>query len=109
MEHGHTIDTEGSSPTTPDVTGGSRCVQETELIDELGPIPSFPPLAVDPETGRIIPLSKEELDARRDAALRMLKVLDQITDDNDTDENWREVYRNIDASRPHRPLFKDLY
>ena len=79
------------------------------MFDELGPIPSFPPLSLDPETGRMLPLSRQELDARRDAALRMLKVLDQVTDENDTEENWREVYRNIDAARPHRPLFKGLY
>ena len=39
----------------------------------------------------------------------LLKVLHQITDESDTDENWREVYRNIDAGRPHRPLFKGMY
>jgi hypothetical protein len=86
-----------------------RSSANTELVDELGPIPSFPPVALDPETGRMIPLSREEIEARRDAALRMLKVLDQITDENDTDENWSEVYRNIDAFRPHRPLFEGLY
>src|SRR5947209_19676824 len=75
-----------------------------KLFDELGPIPSFPALSLDPQSGRMMPLSREEIDARRDAALRMLKVLDQITDENDTDENWSEVYRNIDAFRPHRPL-----
>jgi len=88
---------------------GSGSVEGTELADELGPIPSFPPLALDPETGRMLPISDEELAARRDAALRMLKVLDQITDESDTDEKWREVYRNIDACRPHRPLFTGLY
>jgi hypothetical protein len=84
-------------------------VEGTELADELGPIPAFPPLALDPETGRMNPRSPEELDARRDAARRMLRFLDQITDESDTDENLREVYRNIDAFRPHRPLFEELY
>ena len=88
---------------------GSGAIDGTQLADELGPIPSFPPLALDPETGRILPVSDEELAARRDAALRMLAVLDQITDESDTDEKWREVYRNIDACRPHRPLFTGLY
>jgi len=88
---------------------GSGSIEGTELTDELGPIPSFRPLALDPETGRVLPISDEELAARRDAALRMLKVLDQITDESDTDEEWREVYRNIDACRPHRPLFRGLY
>ncbi len=90
-------------------SAGSLSGDGTELVDELGPIPTFPPLRRDPETGRMIPLSQDEFEARRAAALRMLKVLDQITDENDTDENWREVYRNIDAFRPHRPLFEGLY
>jgi hypothetical protein len=88
---------------------GSVSVQGAELVDELGPIPTFPPAAVDPNTGQILPMSEEEIAARHDAVLRMLKVLDQITDESDTDENWREVYRNIDAGRPHRPLFKGMY
>ena len=33
-----------------------------------------------------------------------LAVLEQITDENDTHEKWQEVYRNIDAGRPHRPF-----
>ena len=88
---------------------GSRSIEGTELADDLGPIPSFPPLALDPETGRMLPISDGELDARREAALRMLVVLEQITDESDTDEKWREVYRNIDSGRPHRPLFEGLY
>jgi len=69
----------------------------------------FAPLVLDPKTGRMLPISDEELAARRDAALRMLQALDQITDESDTDEKWSEVYRNIDACRPHRPLFRGLY
>jgi hypothetical protein len=92
-----------------DDANSSRSVEGTELVDELGPIPAFPPVALDPKTDRMLPISDEELAARRDAILRMLKVLDQITDESDTDENWREVYRNIDAGRPHRPLFHGLY
>jgi hypothetical protein len=88
---------------------GSVSFEGTELDDELGRIPSFPPLTFDPETGQILPVSDEELAARRDAALRMLKVLDLIANENDTDEKWQEVYRSIDASRPHRPQFKGLY
>jgi hypothetical protein len=81
----------------------------TDLTDEHGPIPTFPPVAVDPTTGRILPLSEEELAGRRDAAIRMLDALDQVTDETDTEENWREVFRNIDAGRPHRPLFEGMY
>jgi hypothetical protein len=109
MAHGH--ETQRHEPREVGLNRATdfRTEEGTELVDEMGPIPSFPPLSLDPLTGRVIPLSREEIEARRDAALRMLKVLDQITDENDTDENWREVYRNIDAFRPHRPLFKGLY
>ena len=99
---------DSESPATSGVIG-PRSIEGTELADDLGPIPSFPPLALDPETGRMLPISDEEFDARRDAALRMLVVLEQITDESDTVERWREVYRNIDAGRPHRPLFEGLY
>jgi len=98
-----------SGPIAMSAANGSGSIEGTELTDELGPIPSFPPLALDPETGRMLPIADEELAARRDSALRMLKVLDQITDESDTDEKWREAYRNIDACRPHRPLFTGLY
>jgi hypothetical protein len=94
---------------TQNTGNGSRLSDGPELADELGPIPTFPPLTLDPATGRVLPVSNEEHAARRDAALRMLKVLDQMTDENDTDEMWQEVYRNIDASRPHRPLFRGLH
>jgi len=91
----------GSSSASP--------IDSSTLADERGPIPSFPPLALDPETGRMIAISDEEFAARRSAAVRMLAALEQLTDENDTDEKWREVYRNIDLGRPHRPLFRGLY
>lgn len=109
MDHGHTDRAAGPGPTDPPASAGSAPVDARELIDELGPIPTFPPLRLDPETGHMIPLSDGEIEARRAAAMRMLKHLDQVTGENDTDEAWREVYRNIDASRPHRPLFEELY
>ena len=91
------------------VRNGSRTFEGSELVDEFGPIPSFPPSTLEPKTGRILPVSDEELIARRTATLRMLKVLDLITDENDTDEKWQEVYLSIDATRPHRPQFEGLY
>ena len=109
MVRGQATREEKSGPIAMSGANGSGSIEGTELTDELGPIPSFPPLALDPETGRMLPISDEELAARRDSALRMLNVLDQITDESDTDEKWREVYRNIDACRPHRPLFTGLY
>jgi hypothetical protein len=109
MERSETISTRGPHSAAQSGADGSGSVEGTELVDELGQIPTFPPVALDPMTGRMLPISDEEIAARRDAVLRMLKVLHQITDESDTDENWREVYRNIDAGRPHRPLFKGLY
>jgi hypothetical protein len=35
--------------------------------------------------------------------------MDAPTDETDTDAAWAEVYRSIDAERPHRPLFEGLY
>jgi hypothetical protein len=103
-----TQEKESESIARIDVNGSSP-IERTELADDRGPIPSFPPLALDPETGRMLLITDEELAARREASIRMLAVLEHITDENDTDEKWREVYRNIDAGRPHRPLFEGLY
>jgi hypothetical protein len=71
------------------------------LADEHGAIPTFPPLVVDPATGRILPLSTAELSARRDAALRTIKAIRQITDASDTEDNWRDIFRGIDEARLH--------
>jgi hypothetical protein len=51
------------------------------LFDEQGPIPTFPPLRLD-EHGRIIPISEEERRARHSAALRALRALDALPDDD---------------------------
>lgn len=34
------------------------------------------------------------------------EMQDEVDDD---DATWREAMRDIDAQRPHRPLFKGLY
>jgi hypothetical protein len=71
--------------------------QAPPLCDEQGPIPQFPPVAVDPVTGRRLPESPEKIEARRDAALRVLKIVGDITDEHDTQEAWVEAMRDIDA------------
>jgi hypothetical protein len=109
VEHAQSTQTDGSVSIPESTANGQESLGAPRLTDEAGPIPAFSPASLDPRTGRMLPISDAERNARRDAALRMLKVLDQITDESDTDEQWREVYWNIDAARPHRPLFEGLY
>ncbi len=78
---------------------------QSSLLDDEGPIPEFPALAVDSSSGRILPISEEQRAARREAAIRALRAISEITDETDTDDRWEEIYRNIDDSRPHRKLF----
>jgi hypothetical protein len=48
--------------------------------------------------------------APKSEILRYLAELAADTAPDEAEENaWREVYRNIDAERPHRPLFKGMY
>jgi hypothetical protein len=65
--------------------------------------------AIDPETGRLKPLTSEERRARSEALKRALDEMAQISDETDTDEVWRAVFRGIDETRPHRPLFEGQY
>jgi hypothetical protein len=109
MERSETTATRGSDSAVNRGSYGSPSIEGTELFDELGPIPTFPPVTLDPKTGRMLPISDEEIAARREAVLRMLEVLHLITDESDTDERWRDVYQSLDAGRPHRPLFKGTY
>lgn len=64
---------------------------------------------IDPETGRLLPLTEEQRRARSEALARTIEEIGQITDETDTDERWAEVYRSIDAERPERPLFVGKY
>jgi hypothetical protein len=64
---------------------------------------------IDPTTGKARPLSDEERRARSEALVRALDEIADITDETDTDELWAEVFRGIDESRPHRPLFEGQY
>ena len=82
---------------------------QSSLCDDKGPIPEFPALAVDSSSGQILPISDEQRAARREAAIRALRVISEITDETDTDDRWEEIYRNVDDSRPHRKLFEGMY
>jgi hypothetical protein len=66
------------------------------LADERGPIPAFGPARTD-ENGRLL-MSDEERVARRDAAIRALAVVREITDETDTDEVWAEVLRGLEGA-----------
>jgi hypothetical protein len=69
----------------------------------------LPPIVVDPSTGRILPMSDAEQEARRDAAVRAIDAVSRITNETDTEELWREGMSDIDANRPNRKLFEGLY
>jgi hypothetical protein len=83
--------------------------QSPLLHDEQGPIPVFPPLKIDPATGRAILPSAEELTARYAALRRARKVLDRLPD-NDPPDVFTEGMRDIDSERPEGgKLFEGMY
>jgi hypothetical protein len=49
------------------------------LCDEQGPIPRFPPRALD-EHGRLIPISEEERQVRAEATIRALRAIGRLAD-----------------------------
>lgn len=57
-----------------------------------------PPL-IDPQTGRLRPLTAEEHRAHTEAWLRALEAIDTLSDETDTDEVWDQVERLL-AERP---------
>jgi hypothetical protein len=67
------------------------------LADEGGPIPAFGPARTD-ELGRVV-MSDEEWEARRDAALRVLRAVGEITDETDTDAIWDDDFRGLEGAR----------
>jgi hypothetical protein len=66
------------------------------LVDVQGPIPAFGPARTD-EHGRVI-MTGEEWEARRNAAIRALRAIGDITDETDTDAIWDEVFRGLEGS-----------
>ena len=59
---------------------------------------------IDPVTGRLRPMSIEERRERSESLQRALDEMAEITDETDTDENWAEVFRGLEASRPEWPV-----
>ena len=79
-----------------------------DLVDEQGPIPTFPPRELD-EHGRLVPISEEERRARASAASRALAALDALPDE-DPPETEEEMMRGIDSHRPPgQKLFEGMY
>ena len=59
--------------------------------------------------GRLLPISDEEW-ATRGKELRELLESDIWREGpEESDEMWAEIFRNIDAERPHRKLFEGMY
>ena len=79
-----------------------------DLVDEQGPIPTFPPRQLD-EHGRLVPISEEERRARASAVSRALAALDALHDE-DPPETEEEMMRGIDSHRPPgQKLFEGMY
>jgi hypothetical protein len=76
------------------------------LCDELGLIPVFGPVRTD-ERGRVV-MTEQERRARAAAAVRALKALERLPDD-DPPGTTEAMMRGIDAGRPHRKLFEGMY
>jgi hypothetical protein len=76
----------------------AKAATRNELVDELGPIPEFPPRRLD-EHGRLIPLSPEEKKARSEAAIRVLQAIGELSDE-DPPGIEAEFMRGIDENRP---------
>jgi len=77
------------------------------LADVYGPIPAFPPRAVDGR-GRLIPLTAEERCARSEAVVRTLAALRDLPDE-DPPDTLKRLMRGLDAERPpDRRLFEGM-
>jgi hypothetical protein len=61
------------------------------------------------DRGRLIPLSEAEIRERNAEAIRALEEMASLTDETDTPEVWADVFRGIDAARPHRRQFEGMY
>jgi hypothetical protein len=88
-----------------EVTGAPKSAPPS---DDRGPIPAFPPVAVD-ERGRILPMERSEQEERRAAAIRALDAIARIGDPGEPPEVAEQVMRGIDEGRPLRKLFDGMY
>jgi hypothetical protein len=97
-----------SASSTPGGEVSARAAQPSgALADVHGPIPQFPPRAVD-EQGRLIPLTAEERRARSEAVLRTLAVLRDLADD-DPPDTLERLMKGVDVHRPpDRRLFEGI-
>ncbi len=97
-----------SPSSTPGDEVSARAVKPAgALADVHGPIPAFPPRAVD-EQGRLIPLTTEERRARSEAVLRTLAALRDLADD-DPPDTLERLMQGLDAHRPpDRRLFEGM-
>lgn len=78
-------------------TGPGRGRDEP-LYDEEGLIPTFPPASVD-ENGKYVLPTEAENRARSKAMIRVLDVLDSMTDETDEDaEARRELFRYLNIT-----------
>ena len=70
-----------------------------------GSDPGIGPARTD-EHGRVI-MTDEEWDARRDAAIRALRAIGEITDETDTDAIWDDVFRGLEDALNGRLISLD--
>ena len=78
---------------------------QSSLCDDEGPIPEFPALAVDSSSGRILPISEEQRAARREAAIRALRAISEITDETDVLPHHRMLPRIAPLGATKCPAF----
>ena len=96
------------SPTRSKTPPTAQLPPSPPLVDEHGPIPTFPPRQLD-EYGRLIPISDEDRNARRDAALRTIAALRNEPDEDPLGIE-QEMMRGIDSRRaPGQKLFEGMH
>ena len=67
----------------------------------------LPPSGLGPD-GKLRPMTDEERRVHIESARQRLAEIADMTDD-DPSGAFEEFMRNVDESRPHRPLFEGMY